>query len=284
MLVVRDPKRAVELASRGIATARRMGLRTILSSLFINGMSAARRTGAWDWAIQQFATIDADQLEPRDRAAVLVPILMLKAARGTPIEAELAGAEAVLTTTPDTQAVSLVGLARAFLLVIASRYSEATDEYFAAARASGVFTQWALPLAGRSAVLAGDSKRARDAVQELDELGISGPALAADVETIRAGIAALEGHTADALAGYRRALTAWRDLGLDWDEALCGIEMTMLLDPAEAEVRAAGNAAREILVRLGAIPFVERLDVALARSSARAGASASRTGSATAAT
>jgi hypothetical protein len=65
---------------------------------------------------------------------------------------------------------------------------------------------------------------------------------------------------------YRDALREWRDLGLLWDEALCGLDMATLLDPADPEVRAAADAAREILVRLEAAPFLARLDAAMARS------------------
>src|SRR4029077_7849978 len=92
-----------------------------------------------------------------------------------------------------------------------------------------------------------------------------GRAVDNDRATIHAGIAALEGRTAEAMAGYRQALGVWRDLGLVWDEALCAIDMATVLDPSEPEVRAAGEAAREILVRLRAVPFIERLDAALAR-------------------
>jgi hypothetical protein len=66
----------------------------------------------------------------------------------------------------------------------------------------------------------------------------------------------LEGRPADALPLYREALRCWRDLGLAWDEALCAIDMATLLDPADPEVRAAAEAAREILVRLEAAPFI----------------------------
>ena len=44
-------------------------------------------------------------------------------------------------------------------------------------------------------------------------------------------------------------------------------EMATLLEPADPEVRAAAGAAREILGRLRAAPFIARLDAALARSS-----------------
>jgi hypothetical protein len=53
--------------------------------------------------------------------------------------------------------------------------------------------------------------------------------------------------------------------------------MARLLDSADPEVRAAAEAAREILVRLGATPFIARLDAALARSSHRTGHSAAPT-------
>jgi hypothetical protein len=56
-------------------------------------------------------------------------------------------------------------------------------------------------------------------------------------------------------------------VGLAWDEALCGLDMALLLDPSDPEVRAAAEAAHQILVRLEAVPFIARLDAALARSS-----------------
>ena len=276
LLVPRDPRRALDLARRGIATARRMGLPTILNSVFVNAASAARRTGDWDWVISELESGDYDQLQPAERAAAFVPVLMLKAARGTTVTSELTQSEVDLATVPDQQAVGLSGMARAFVLSVSGRHDEASAECFRSAKVSGVFTMWALPLAGRYAVLARDAARARDAVGELEALGISGPALAADVETILAGCAALEGASIDAMAGYRRALGAWRDLGLPWDEALTAIDMAILLDPAEPEVRAAADAAREILTRLGAKPFLARLDAAMQRRSSTAVPEATR--------
>ncbi len=70
---------------------------------------------------------------------------------------------------------------------------------------------------------------------------------------------------AEALASYREALRAWQGLGLVWDEALCSIDMATVLDASDGEVRAAADAGRAILARLGAGPMLERLDSALAR-------------------
>jgi hypothetical protein len=61
------------------------------------------------------------------------------------------------------------------------------------------------------------------------------------------------------------AMNRWRDLRMVVDESLCVIDMATLLDPAEPDVRAAADAAREILVRLRAKPVLERLDAAMAR-------------------
>ena len=85
--------------------------------------------------------------------------------------------------------------------------------------------------------------------------------------TIRAGLAAAEGRRAEALGLYRDALRRWRDLHFVFDETLCVIDMATLLDPAEPEVRAAADAAREILVRLRAKPLLERLEAAIERPS-----------------
>jgi hypothetical protein len=81
--------------------------------------------------------------------------------------------------------------------------------------------------------------------------------------TVQAGVAALEGRRADAMSLYRDSLRAWRDLGLAWDEALCELDMVLLLGLDDPEVRAAGDAARDILTRLEAAPILARLDAAL---------------------
>ena len=65
------------------------------------------------------------------------------------------------------------------------------------------------------------------------------------------------------------------ELGLVFDTALIGIDMATLLDPAEPEVVAAAQEAREILVRLEATPLIERLDRAMARGAAPQGAAPS---------
>lgn len=98
----------------------------------------------------------------------------------------------------------------------------------------------------------------------IDATGVHGRVVELRRRTIQAGIAALDGRAAEALTLYRDVGRGWRDLGKVWDEVLTAIDMATLLDPAEPDVRAAADSARAILMRLGARPYIERLDAALA--------------------
>jgi hypothetical protein len=95
----------------------------------------------------------------------------------------------------------------------------------------------------------------------MEETGLHGPALDAERRSLVAGIAALEGRTADAVAGYREALRRFRELRSDFDHALCALEFALFV-PHESEAHEAGEEARRIFERLGARPMLERLATA----------------------
>ena len=120
-------------------------------------------------------------------------------------------------------------------------------------------------MAAHAALWADDAVGAAAQLAAIDAAGFRAPAVEATRVTIRAGLAAIDKLEAEALALYRDALRRWRDLRLVVDEALCAVDMVTLLDPSDPEVRAAADAARTILVKLGARPFVERLDAAMER-------------------
>ena len=98
----------------------------------------------------------------------------------------------------------------------------------------------------------------------LDAMGLHGPMVSARRTVVEAGIAVADGRPVEAVDLDRRALRGLRDLGCVWEEALVGIDMAILLDPADPEVRAAIESARDILVRLGARPYLDRLEAAVA--------------------
>jgi hypothetical protein len=147
------------------------------------------------------------------------------------------------------------------------RLAEARAAWHGARNVSTEYQPVFLARSARAAIWLKDAPAALADLAILEDSGGHGPAVEADRTTIRGGLAALDGRAADARSLYREALLAWRDLGLAWDEALCGLDMALFLDPSEPEVQAATASAREILVRLEARPFIARLEAALARPS-----------------
>jgi len=119
-----------------------------------------------------------------------------------------------------------------------------------------------LLLAGRVAVWRRDPSAVGRLIDQHEGLRVHGQAISVERVALRAGLAALEGRATDAHAGYRDALDSWRDLGLEWDEALTGLEMATVLDHRQPDVAAAIARSREIFQRLRARPFLERLSTA----------------------
>ena len=113
-------------------------------------------------------------------------------------------------------------------------------------------------------LLAGTVKTANLALERLVATGAHGRALDIDRQSIRAGIAALEGRSAEANAGYVAAIAGWRELGLPWDEALTEVVAGRVLGTDHPEIAAAADAARAILSSLGAVRMLAILDAAIA--------------------
>ena len=74
-----------------------------------------------------------------------------------------------------------------------------------------------------------------------------------------AGILALSGRP-EAAAAYREVLRELRDAGLRFPHALATIDALLLLGRDDPEIRSSAGEAREFLTRVGARPFLERLD------------------------
>jgi hypothetical protein len=128
---------------------------------------------------------------------------------------------------------------------------------------TGYFAPLALPLAARAALWAGDAPAAAEATERIEGSVLRGKAIGLDAATIRAGIAALDGRRTEAIAGYREVLRGWRNAGLVFDETLAIVDLATVLAPTEREMPEAATAieeARATLTRLGAKPFLERLD------------------------
>jgi class 3 adenylate cyclase/tetratricopeptide (TPR) repeat protein len=261
----RDPRTALATARAGLALGRRLGARMALIVSLTNGAPAALRTGEWSWALAELETALAEEVEASDRLLLLEALVSLEALRGDSVSGLLSEMSSIVGSSTEPTAVSSLMVGKANESFGSGRLAEARDTWHRVVGLVAEYVPTMLAGAARAALWMGDPAAASDDLAALDASGIHGPAIESDRLTIRAGIAALEGRPAEALPLYREALRAWRDLGLAWDEALCGIDMASLLDPADSEVRAAADSAREILARLGAKPFLERLDAAMER-------------------
>jgi tetratricopeptide (TPR) repeat protein len=268
-----DVMAAFENYREGLTLSRRLGHRNRML-MFINNIGyTGFLAGDWDSALAELESALAEDLDWRHRIAILGNALIVHAARGESIaegiaEMERLGAD---ITDPEVRVAVLDPMGNAALA--SGRLEESRSAWQDIVKLDRSQAPEFLYRAARPALWARDLAAARNDLAALDATGVHGPVVETRRATLRAGIAALEGRTGDALALYREALRGWRDLRQPWDEALTVIDMATLLDPSEPDVSRATGSAREFLARVGAKPFVERLDAALARAAPTAPAS-----------
>ncbi len=260
-----DPRSSLTTAQRGLDLAVRLGISGFVVAFRETVGSVSVRTGDWDTGV---ATLRAGLEAPNagDRVHLLGTIVLYGILRGETGATDLGEIEQLLEGETDPQATSHLPIARS---MVALAQGDPKTAQAAAERmveilppAGDAFT-WSV--AARTALWARDGERAARALDRHRASGAHGLAIDVTNSTIAAGLAALAGRWDEARMTYRTALRSWRDLGLPFDEALTAIDMATLLDPAEPEVRAAAESARETLARLGAQPLLTRLEAALAR-------------------
>ena len=264
LLVEIDPHASLVAAREGLALARKLGRKD--AHLLDNAFGGAVRVGEWDWILGE---IEEQRSGTDDRFMSLVGLsdfIVMRSLRGEPVDALLVEIEKLPTDERDAVYVTAVSQARAWAAFSTGRFAEARLECHRLAGAFAEMTATSHLLAAHADLLDGNLAAAREDLAMVEGTSWRGRAQDAGRASIRAGIAALEGRPRDALTLYRECMRLWRDLGLAWDEALCAVTMATLLDPSEPEVRAAVETGREVLVRLKARPFLERLDAAAGRS------------------
>ncbi len=230
-----------------------------------NAFSCALRVGEWDWATALLEEWISMEISGSFALELYVDRAVLTALRGGDAAADIGQAATMAAEVTDRQYESYQHWARAWAAMVAGRLSEAREEAVTAARNTNYFSPISLPLAGRAALWAGDAAGAKAILEDLVASGFRGQAVDLDLATLRAGIAAREGRRAESAAAYREALQGWRQMGLAFDESLAALDMAILLDPAEPDLRALVDTARETLSRLGAQPLLAKLDAAAAK-------------------
>jgi class 3 adenylate cyclase/tetratricopeptide (TPR) repeat protein len=262
-----DPRDGLEVARAGQVQAERMGSRYLGMQMVGNGVQCAFRTGEWNWAVELLDEwAEADDVSIGSRIEFATDRAIFSALRGRDEGPDIAKAGSLLAEVSDPQFISYRHQAMAWAALAEGRLDDAQRNARDAFETTSYFAAMTLPIAARAAIWAAEPAAARDALDQVIADRARGAALSADILTIKAGIAALEARTSEAIASYREALRAWQGLGLAWDEALCAIDMATVLDSADPEIVLAVERARSILTGLGATPILERLNAVAARS------------------
>ena len=261
-----DLPRAMQVNLDGLALARRSGHRGILLGLTSNLGYVGFIAGEWDTALPPMETALQEELAARDRMSILNNAVIIQAARGGDMTEQLAELERLSADMSGVLWRAFIADPAANAALAAGDLSRARDQFKLDYESDpGAIPEYSYRAAHVS-IWDRDVASAKELMGVFEATGGSGPITEARAATLRAGIAALEDRPAEALALYRDAMRNWRAAGAVWDEALTGISMSQLLDPAEPEVAAIVESTREILQRLKAKPYLQMLEEAVARS------------------
>ncbi len=215
LLALRDPRQAVATAKAGFEDAKRLGDRPLQATLHQNAADSAVRVGDWDWAVGILEPILATELEREDRFPLMSVLLTIRALRGEATETELGAHESALEGNADRQMGVGKLTPRLQADLAGGRWDDFEErclELLSLDRLGGTAH---LFLAGRVSVLRCDAAALRRVIDRHEGLRVHGQAISVERVAMRAGLAALEGRTTDAHAGYQDVLDSWRELGLD---------------------------------------------------------------------
>ena len=266
-LALVNPTEALEAARRSLDVARKLGLREWEVFSVANALGAAISIGEWDWADMTFADTYGEDIPEVMRGELGLSDAELRALRGDQAAAEqrLKEAERLLQTSTSPQDLAMLEFSRALVALAQGSLDEAHERALSAARAEAGSQYEVLGciLAAHAALWLHDENKAGDMLRLLDESSVHGEWVECNRQTLHAGLASLEGHREQAIDLYLSAAAGWRQLGALFDLGLSQLDFATQIGSDDPDARAAADEAREIFTRLGAKPFLERLEGAV---------------------
>jgi len=226
---------------------------------------AAIEVGEWTWAIREVRLArdrSPDELGRNFLCRCLAP---LAAWRGDDVGAETVRLEAWAERLGEAGARNSVRELRAEVAFGAGDFLGACDTWLAAAVSDALNSPTLYFPAGLAALIGSDPERASAALATYERTGQHSRLVALDRRLLRSGLAALDDRPVEAIGEARFVIGEYARLGLPWRQALGTLMLVSTVGAGEPEVRALADPAREILVRLGAKPFIERLDATMSR-------------------
>jgi class 3 adenylate cyclase len=262
-----DPAAGLALGREGLDIGQRLGSRGYGYQMVGNTSICGLRVGEWDWVAEVLEEWIERETDDNLGIEFRVDRALLHANRGLdPSEdIEIAARRREGITDPQFESYELFAMATASLM--AGDTAAAIERAERSAALTDYFNPLAIPLGARAACWAGDAATARRLLETPELVPFWGPALETDRKRMAAGTAALEGRSAEALTGFLDALREYAQLQLAFEEAACAVDMAIALPGVEREspiAAAAIASARDRLTRLGAAPWLARLDAAAA--------------------
>ena len=165
--------------------------------------------------------------------------------------------------TPTRNATAQLQSALGWVGLLEGRFPDAIAASFGSVTSSVGGAAEDLPVGVRAALWAGNAGDARRGLEQLRELGGHGRMIHAQVTTMAAGIAAVEGQREDAAAMYAEAIGHWRQLGSTFDLALAELDLIKFVGGERPDVLAAAEDARRTFESIGSPALLRRLDETL---------------------
>jgi class 3 adenylate cyclase/predicted ATPase len=253
------------LIREGQELARKLGNRTWLVVLTTFAMRTATDLGEWDWIMTQAEDLLQGEMPPIEQADVEASVALVLAYRGDQQGAEErhAASAKLLEGVTRREVHGWYRFDQGQLAAIAGRFDEAYERMMGVVDLSSGAAEPGFALAANAAALMRDRERLGAAHGAFRAIATPSRIESAHSEVIEAALAAIEGRSEEAAAGFRRGLAEYRDLQwtvpLGWALLIC----VSTLGPDHPQAEAAAAEARELFTRLGAKALLDRLDDAL---------------------
>lgn len=252
---------------RGLELARQLGLRDQEIFLFLGACELAVGCGDWKWARATLASFSDADLPEAFEIYLGTDDAIMAALQGQQARAEetLRRVQPIAETITSPQDKAAVAYAEAVVSLVGGALDVAFDRAMLAAAIdpTGSAAFMALLTAGRSALWLGDPPCVAATLEKLTGAHVHGAWLDAVRLGLEAGLAVLEGRAEEGATLFAEATQALRDLDVPFDLALTQLDRITVLGADHPDSPAAAEEAHAIFERLGAKPFLERLEAAL---------------------
>ena len=230
-----DWKAALDAYDDQLELARRTGRREALLGVVGNYGYATFLAGEWDSGLELLAQTLMEEMAARDRLLIQNNELIMRASRGEDVSAGLAEMTETTRDLSGQDRDAAISDVAANFAMASGDLLKARDQFLVVGDEPSYAPEYVYR-AAHPVLWLSDLKGASDLLVRLEANAGSGPSAAARLAAVRAGVAALEGRTADAKALYADALRGWRETHGVWDQALTGLDMAELLDTTDPEV------------------------------------------------